>query len=580
MTTETIGVRSQNESLRTQMRSERSSYDPHWRDIGDYVKPRRIRFSVSETNKGYKVNQKIINNTATLSSRTLRSGMVAGVSSPARPWFKLAVENKALSEVGSVKIWLEDVADILRSIFLKSNLYKVLPTIYGDLGNFSTGVIFQEEDFETVTRFYSFPIGSYYLANDDKLRVRVFMREFRMTVRQIVQKFGKTDVNGEPDWTNISEHVKSLWKNKQYEVWIDVTHTVKPNENFDPGQLESKYKRYISMYYETGTSKNNSSYLNPEEDTLLRERGYNHFPILAPRWETTGEDVYGNECPGMDSLGDIKALQTMEKRKAQAIEKEVNPAMTGSSALRNSKASILPGDFTAEDLAQGQKGFRPVHEVKMNIKDLAIDIQNTERRIKRAYYEDLFLMLSQTDRREITAREVDEVHEEKLLALGPVLEQVNDDLLDPLIENTYLFADAQGFIPPPPEELQGMEVKVEYISIMAQAQKLAGIASLERFVGFVLNLANSSGVVAVLDKIDLDQIIDVYADRVGVDAEIVVTDEDVAFIRQNRAAREQAQAAIDKIGKGAEVAETLSKADLEGDNALSRMLEQKQNANV
>lgn len=574
MVTQATSSRSVNESLRTQMLSERSSFDEHWRDIGDYIKPRRIRFDISDVNKGDKRNQKIINNTATLASRTMRSGMMAGITSPARPWFKLAVQNKNIAESGPVKIWLEDVGDILRSIFLRSNLYKVLPTLYGDIGNFATGVIFQEEDFETVTRFYSFPIGSYYLANDDKLRVRVFLRDFQMTVRQIVEKFGMNPDSAEIDWTNISEHVKALWGQGQKEVWIPIVHIIKPNEKYNPKKIQSKFKKFISVYYEMGTSKNNSSYLNDEQDKVLRERGYDHFPILAPRWETAGEDVYGTECPGMDGLGDVKALQTEEKRKAQAIEKEINPPTVGSSALKNSKASILPGDFTAEDIREGQKGFRPVHEVKMNIRDLTEDMREVQNRIRRCYYEDLFLMLAQSDRREITAREIDERHEEKLLALGPVLEQLNDDLLDPLIENTFNFANEQGLLPEPPEELQGMDIKIEYISIMAQAQKFAGIASLERFVAFALDLADKSGVTAVLDKIDLDQIIDVYADRIGVDAEIVVTDEDVAFIRKNRAAREQATAAMEQLSSGAATAKTLADASLDGDNALKRLIEQ------
>jgi hypothetical protein len=72
------------EILRAQMESERSSFISHWRDLSDFILSRRARFFVSDVNKGDRRNLKIIDNTCTLASRTLRSGMMAGVTSPAR----------------------------------------------------------------------------------------------------------------------------------------------------------------------------------------------------------------------------------------------------------------------------------------------------------------------------------------------------------------------------------------------------------------------------------------------------------------------------------------------------------------
>lgn len=569
------GRRKRNDILITELENERTSFLSHWRSLGEFFLPRRARFNITDTNKGQGRNNKIIDSTGVMSSRTLRSGMVAGITSPARPWFRMGIEDKALKESGPVKIWLETVTEKIKSIFLKSNLYNILPITYGDLGVFGTGCIFMEEDFESVVRFYSIPIGSYTISNDEKLRVRVFSREFRMTVRQVVEKFGKIDEEGNIDWSNISGHIKNMFENKQRETWINIRHIIKPNDNFDPKKLESKFKRYISLYWEEGSEKNNISqfYAEGDQDKMLQEKGYSHFPVLAPRWEVTGEDSYATSCPGMISLGDNKSLQTMQKRKAQAIEKSVNPAMTGPSSLRNSNPSILPGDMTFDDVREGQKGFRPAHEVDPRIQEILLDIQDHQKRIEKAFFVDLFLMLANSDRREITAREIDERHEEKLLGLGPVLENINQDLLDPLVENTFNFAFEQGQFPEPPEELQGLDLKIEYISIMAQAQKLAGIASLERFISFVINLSKESGDPTVLDKINLDQTIDVYADRMGVDADIVVTDEDVAFIRENRAAQEQAAQALELINQGADTAQKLANAGLEDDNALKRVME-------
>jgi len=572
------GKRQKNEILRQQMENERTSFISQWREIGEYIRPRRTRFSVTDTNKGDKRNSKIIDSTATLASRTARAGMSAGITSPARPWFRLSTSDSGLAENQEVKSWLETVTERMRTIFLKSNLYKVLPILYGDILDFSTGAILQEEDMDSVTRFYSFPVGSYMLANDEKLNVKVFLREFRMTVRQVVDKFAEKDDNGEvKSWDNISSNVEKLYREGNLEVWIDIYHVIKPNEKHDPDKLSSKFKKYISQYYEKGThgTSGTQSNVTPGGDdmnVMLRERGYDFFPVLAPRWEVAGEDVYGTSCPGMDCLGDVKALQTMQKRKAQAEEKLVNPPLTGPSSLRNVKVSILPGDTTWSDTQGGEKGLRPTHEVDPRIQEILLDIQDHQQRISKCYYEDLFLMLSNTDRREITAREIDERHEEKLLALGPVLEQLNQDLLDPLIDNTFNFALRQGQFPEPPEELQGIELKVEYVSIMAQAQKIAGISNIERFTQFTGNLAAVSEDPTVWDKVDKDELMDVYADRMGVDVDIIVSDEDVLEIRQGRARAQQAQQAMEMLNQGADTAQKLSSADMGSDNALTQLV--------
>lgn len=182
------------------------------------------------------------------------------------------------------------------------------------------------------------------------------------------------------------------------------------------------------------------------------------------------------------------------------------------------------------------------------LKNLQMMIRN---RISRAFYEDLFLMLSNEDRRNITATEIDERKEEKLLALGPVLEQVNQDLLDPLIDITFNIMVEQERIAEPPEEIAGVDLKVEYISIMAQAQKLVGLGAIERLTGFVGQLA--SFVPNALKKLKSDEIVDVYAEYTGVPPTIVRSKEEMDEISKAEA-QAQAQAQMQQqaaVGLGA-----------------------------
>ncbi|MDB4893137.1 MAG: putative phage head-tail connector protein [Gemmatimonadetes bacterium] len=562
------------ELVRSQLEMERASFISHWKELTDYILPRRGRFYVSDVNKGDRRSRNILDSTATMAARTLSAGMMSGVTSPARPWFRLTVPDQGLSEQEDVKAWLFEVEQRMHTVFGKSNLYDTLQVIYSDLGVFGTAAMAVYEDDEDVIRCYDFPIGSYAIANDKRMNVRTFSRVFRYTVLQVVEEWGNIQ-DGVPDFmrgepTTLSRNVQTLWRRGAIGAWIDLVHLVQTNVAYDGSKLDAKYKRYSDIYYELGAS--GAARADVESYGLLSHKGFDEFPVLVPRWEKNSEDVYGTNCPGMTALGDIKELQTRTKRTAQAVEKMINPPMTAPSVLRNAKASLLPGDITYQDIREGQQGFRPAHEINFGAAfgPMEQGSQQTRLRIQRAMFEDLFLMLAQSDRREITAREIDERHEEKLLALGPVLERLNSDMLDPLIERTFAIMQRKGLIPDPPESLNGTAVQVDYVSVMAQAQKMVGLASLERFAGFAGQVAQFSP--SVLDNIDTDALIEQYGEATGTPPKIILPKEQVMAARQAREQAQAAQAAAQNAPGIAGAVKDLGDTPMDGNNALAALL--------
>jgi len=560
------------EQLRAQLDTERASFKKQWRDINDYIRPHRGRFFISDRNRGDRRNLKIIDSTATFASRTLSAGMMSGISSPARPWFELGTYRPDQSEQEDAQYWLHSTSAMMRSVFLRSNLYNVLPITYSDVGDFGTACAFVEEDLETVVRLYSFPIGSYMIANDARGKVNVFMREFQLTVSQVVEKFGmKYENEGKIDWTNISESVKLQYETGNTENWVSIVHVVLPNDKYNPDMMESKYKRFSSIYYEqgnTGTQSGTNTYA--PIDTLLSERGYDYFPVLAPRWSVTGEDVYGTSCPGMVVIGDVKQLQTGERKSLLAVDKQLDPPMKAPESMKNKKASVLPGDITYTNTRDGQEGFTPVYQVQFDNQGLEHKQEQVRNRIRRGYYEDLFLMIASSQDRQRTAREIDERHEEKLLGLGPMLEQLNQDLFDPLIDITFSYMQNAGMIAPPPPSIEGEELKVKYISIMANAQKLIGLGGIERFTGFFGNVAQFDA--GVLDKVNKDELINVYGEMTSLPPGVVVSDEEAQSIRSQREemARQQQQAEV--AAQEAAAAKQLSETNTTDKNALTDIL--------
>ncbi|WAH51941.1 portal protein [Pseudescherichia vulneris] len=533
-----------------QLDNDRASFVSHWRELSEFIDPRGSRFLTSDANRNDRRNSRIVDPSASLAADTLSSGMMSGITSPARPWFRLATPDPDMMDYGPVKVWLETVQNRMNDMFNKSNLYQSLPLLYSSLGNYSTGAMAVLEDDDDIIRTVPFPIGSYHLANSARGSVDTCYRKFSMTVRQLVMQFGKD---------NVSMSVKGMWDSGNYEQWVEVMHAVYPNVDRDTGRLDAKNKPYKSVYYEVGG----------DGDKLLRESGFDEFPIIAPRWTVNGEDVYGSKCPGMTALGQIKALQLEQKRKSQIIDKVTNPPMVGPSSLKNQRVSLLPGDITYIDQMTQQDGFRPAYQVNPDMSGLLADIQDTRQIIDRCYFVDLFRMLQSINTRSMPVEAVIEMKEEKLLMLGPVLERLNDEALNPLIDRAFSLMARKNMLPEPPEVMQGMPLRIEYISVMAQAQKSIGLSSLTQAVGFIGQLAQVKP--EALDKLNIDEAIDSYAEMSGVSPTVILPQEQVDQIRQQRAQQQQQAQAAAMAQAAAQGAKTLSETQTSEPSALTAL---------
>lgn len=535
----------------SQLKAERLSFESHWRELSDFTRPRSTRFTASEVNRGDRRNSKIIDPAAVMAARTLSSGMMSGITSPARPWFRLATPDRELMDYGPVKLWLETVEQRMNEVFNRSNLYQSLPLMYEDLGTFATGAMAVVADPQRVIRTVPFPTGSFYIANGADLSVDTAVREFSMTVRQLVTEFGLDAV---------SDTVKSQWNSSQYGQWVNVVHAVYPNLDHQTGKLEAKHKAYKSVHYEATST----------DDKLLRESGYDEFPIMAPRWEVNGEDVYGSSCPGMVALGSVKALQLMQRRKAQMIDKITNPPLQAPASIKSQRISTIPGGINYLPMADVNQQIKPLFQMPANATNgLLEDIQDTRQIIDHAYFVDLFRMMQTVNTRSMPVEAVAEMREEKLLMLGPVLQRLDSELLDKLINRTFGMMAENNLLPMPPDEMQGMQLKVEYISVMAQAQKAIGVSSIERFIGFTSGVGQFKP--DALDKINVDETIDAYAASIGVPPSVVATNEQVAQIREQRA-QQQAMAQQMQMAQAAvSGAQALGNTPMDDNSALAAM---------
>lgn len=536
----------------------RSPHLADWQKITDVIRPARGNYlsTGAETSKR---PTSMINSTPAVASRTLQAGMISGASSPAYEWFKFQLDDPVMMKWGPAREALEQREKILGQFLARSNFYQILQVCYGDSADFGTGAgIIDLHDREFFTAKVYSP-GEYFIDTDETGDINTIYRKASRTCLQIAGRWPYEKL------AKAAPKVKEAYDKGDYHLPFILIEAIEPNQDFAEGRADWRGKRWVKFVYLEDNKDDG-------EENYLELSGYDTWPGFNLRWDIASGNTWG-WGPGLLALGDAAALQTLEFRDAQAVEKAVKPPLGAPIHLKNKIVSHAPGGITYYDPYSASAGkVEPLYQMSPGIlQALSVKIERAEYRINEVYFKDLFLMLATTDRREITAREVEEKHQEKLFALGPVLQRTHRDALNNAIIRCYQILDEAKMFPPAPPELLDRQVTVRYTSALAFAQRAAGASSLERFFGFTGNLIQAYP--SIKHKVNINRGVDHYADAIGVPAEVMVSDE-----AANKAAAEEAQAAAGPaqaagVRDMAQGAELLSKTDTTRPSALSFLLE-------
>lgn len=553
-------LKSQLEQKLTSLELYRYSWWQHWARLAEFILPRRYHWLViaNRTDRGFPINGNIIDATGTIAARTLASGLMSGLTSPTRPWFRLEVGNDKLMERMDVKLWCDEVQRRMMIVMRQSNFYDALAQMYFDLVVFGTAVVIIYDDHDTVIRCYNPCAGEYYLAADGRLRIGTLNRKFTLTINQMCDMFGD-DALPAP----LLQSYQQGGASGQREYVI--AHAIEPN---DPVYLKDKQSKlpvpkkfkYRETYWMWGDNGNAMP---------LACRGFNEEPFIAPRWDVTSNDSYGRS-PCMDALPDIMQLQQETKRKAEAIEKQVRPPLLADVSLKNEPTSSVAGGITYVANLTTAQGMKPVYEVKPDLTGMMEDLKEIQARIKNILFNDLFMMISQLDTVR-SATEIDARREEKLVQLGPVIERLQGEGLDTAVNRIFAIMSRKGLLPPPPKAIQGLGIKIQYISMLAEAQRAIGTAGIERLFQFAGNLAGVKP--DILDNLDEDEGIREYGDLLHVPAKLIKDKRSVAKVRQVRAQQQQQADLLQQTVAGAKGAKDLSETNVGGGmNVLQMMM--------
>lgn len=515
---------------RNELETAYNALKPDWQELADYFLPRSVRFLARNANKQPLKNRKIKDSTPLIAVRNFSSGMMSGATNPATNWFKMKVKNYGKEDSYEVKQWCHGVENLFRDIYNASNLYRVLPSVYKQIGVFGISVIALTSDETSLLHCQVLPIGSYRIAKNEKGETDTICRVYMETAKNLYDKFGEQ---------NVSTEVLNAVKSNRFEEPFEIVHFVEPNKDFMPDSPWAEDKEYISVYYECAST----------EEKFLSKSGFDKFPYAIFESEVNGEDVYPSECPGVNALPDVKQLMSMVVDEGKAVKKMISPVFKGPASLKNKKMIDAPAAFIEED--ENGRGLSPIYEVNPRVLEVDSIIEKLKESIKEIFYNDLFSMILNTADRSRTATEVNELKEEKMVLLSPLLQQIHNGLTHVM---NWVFDECvqNNLLPEAPIEIQGENLEIEFVSTLAQAQKAVKIAAMERFTTFTINLAQSIDP-SLRNKLNVNQIIDDYADFVNISPEQIVSTEDAEKKTQQEQEAQQTNALLQQLKTSSEI---------------------------
>jgi len=501
------------------LQTQRSNWEKHWQELADYMLPRKADITKKRT-QGDKRTELIYDGTAVHAVELLSSSLHGMLTSPSTPWFSMRYRDPALQNNDAANEWLELCMDQMYKAFNRSNFQQEIHELYYDLVVFGTAALYLEGD-QNGLRFSARHIAEVTVAEDANGKVDTVYRKFKMTSRAAAQRFGEDNLP-----TQMTKDLKDD-PHKEH----DLVHAVYPRTEAK-GKL-AKNKPIASVYYHLDSKH------------LISESGFDDFPFMVPRFVKDSVSTYGRS-PAMNALPDVKMLNKMSETTIRAAQKQIDPPL-----MVPDDGFVLPVRTTPGALNFYRTGTRDrLEPLQIGANNpLGLNMEEQRRNaIRQAFYVDQLLM---SQGPAMTATEVLQRNEEKMRLLGPVLGRLQSELLQPLISRSFALLLRNGLLPAAPEQLQGQDIDIEYVSPLAKAQKLTDLQSMLRGFEVMMQVAE---IAPVMDYLDSDKLVQYLVEVTGIPARVIRSDEEVARIRRQQQQAQAQQAQMEQQMMNAEAA--------------------------
>ncbi|MBU0599084.1 head-tail connector protein [Patescibacteria group bacterium] len=515
-------------------------------------------------NKGKNTGIDVYDGTALSAANLAADGIHGYMCSSSIHWFDLTLpgkmnfprtsgmsswSGKRLDEYPEVKVWLDDCEEVLYSAFLRSNFYDFHPDYTREGITIGTATAVIEEDVENNRIIFTLPhFRECYICENQFGQVDTHYRKYKMTLRQLVQKFGaekvfKLDINFK------NQYEKNPYTEKE------VIHATFPRTDYDPKKLNGSNKPVASIWL-----------LPSSTYKIIDESGYWELPKVTWRWRKNADEIYGRS-PAWDAYVGIMKGNQQAKSNLIAGHKMAEPPMTAPEDLRGKVRPSAAGWTWISGNVTKDKVPVPL-QTGIQL-PFAIDQQErTDKAIKEHFHVDFFLMLYQAafNKVDLTATQVLGMQGEQAAVLGTRIGRHQSEGLNPIMDRVFAIENRAGRLPAPPQILLdygGQNMEIDYLGPLSQAQrrlfKMQGIRAGIEIASQIATVFPSS-----VDIIDGDQTMKEALEAVGFPAKTFRNEGQVDTIRQIRQKKQMEQEAIEQMEQVAKAAQRVTKSPEEG----------------
>ena len=493
------------------LEADRGTWESHWQEILDYVMPRKAEITFLRS-RGEKRTEVLFDSTAITANNLLAASLQGTLTSPSLPWFSLKLRDDDANKIRDVQIWLEDTARRMYAVFNESNFNTEVHEMYLDLCSVGTSAIFVEEANEGFLQgglhFNTLHIAEYFIQENSTGRVDTLYRKYKMTARQAVQEFGEDNVG-----TKIKEALKA-----KPDTQFNFIHAVEPTADYERATGKAKTKLPF-----------HSCHVCFEDKMVVRTGGYNEFPYLVPRWSKATGEIFGRS-PSYNALPDIKTLNKAVEIGLKAWAKAIDPPLLVTDDGVIGRVRMTPAGIT---VVRSDTAIKPL-QIGSNWQITDLKENQLRTAIRQAYYSD---QLQLQEGPQMTATEVQVRYELMQRLLGPTLGRFQTEFLNPLIERVFGIMMRADALMPRPEAMSGMNMDIEYVGPLARSQRMEEAIAVERLYQLAMQVVQVDP--TVMDVINHEQAIRMRATLLGVPKTVLRGEDEVAEIREQRAAAQQ-----------------------------------------
>ena len=487
-----------------------------WRELSHFMLPSRGCFPGEE--KDNLRNSVRFNNVAARALRRSAAGLTEAMTPASLHWFRHDYLDREQREITYARDYADAVDERLGAILSKGKFYNAIHVFNTDLLCFGCALLYSEFSNDTVMRFSCPPIGSWAVALDDAGELAFVVHRMHFTARSLVNRFGEKVV---------SDRVKSFLNDRPYEQ-VEVVHVVMERKGVDRRNIDKLGMPWASYWYE---AEGGEDYLSVS--------GYNEMPFFFTVW-TEGRGIYG-VGPGDEALTDTKGVENWELYKTIGLEKTIDPPVMVPGLLKG-RVNTNPGaKNSVTGSGQGQQ-IAPLYQIQLGpaLQLVQQEVQVVSARIEDSLMASVFASISMDSRpAQMSATEFMARKREAAQQTGPAISMYEPQVLDKVLSRAFNAAQRLGLMPEPPEGLGGnFLLNAEYLGPLSQMLRQTGSDSTRQLVTDVAAIAQLNP--EILDKLDMDQVVDELARGIAAPGSVVRSDEQVAEIRQARAEQQAA----------------------------------------